>query len=94
MPRSGEVPGPTGKRIVAKTRIDTGGRTREIEVSTVDLSLGGMSFGRGFETMVFAPDFPDIDQDNCMWRHDSRMEAVAGHDEMVQRVLAYLDKVS
>ncbi|MDQ3167663.1 MAG: hypothetical protein M3P94_03330 [Chloroflexota bacterium] len=80
--------------IVAKTTILGDKPGGPIEVSTVKLNRWRGTGSDEWETMVFASNFPAIDQNEMVERHHSRVDAVAGHDEMVKDVMEYLDRIS
>lgn len=67
------------KRIVAKTRVNTG-----VEVSTIFLGLDHQ-FGDGppllFETLVFGGQY-----DQEQWRWSTRTQAISEHDQIVMAV--------
>jgi hypothetical protein len=59
----------------------------EAEISTVWMGIDHNFSGEGppiiFETMVF-----DGEMDGYQWRYATEAEAIAGHDEVVERVRA------
>lgn len=63
-------------RFVAKTQVST-----DVEVSTVFLGIDHQ-WGSGppllFETMIFGGEY-----DQCQWRWTTRVQALAGHDQIV-----------
>jgi len=71
-------------------RVDRTNVTDDVEVSTVFLAVDHNHWGGGqpilFETMIFGGEY-----DQHQWRYSTKVQAQAGHDQIVAALLAGTD---